>query len=58
MIYNSIGVIIGIMILVAGIYYMVKEKDDKEARKMYSVVAVIGGVIVAVMLIKWIIAGL
>lgn len=33
---------------------MMKEKDDSEARKMYTVVTVIGGVIVAVMLIKWI----
>lgn len=58
MVYNIIGVIIGVMILVAGIYYMMKEKDDKEARKMYTIVAIIGGLIVAVMLIKWIIAGL
>lgn len=37
-----IGIIIGAMILGAGIYYLVKEKADKEARKIYTITTVAG----------------
>lgn len=43
-----IGLIIGILVLGAGIYYLAKEKQDPESRKIYTVVSVIGGVIAAV----------
>ena len=42
-----IGIIIGILVLGAGIYYLVKEKHDPESKKIYSIVSVIGGVIAA-----------
>lgn len=42
-----IGLIIGILVLGAGIYYLVKEKHDPEAKKIYTVVSVIGGVVTA-----------
>ncbi len=42
-----IGLIIGILVLGAGIYYLVKEKHDPESKKIYTVVSVIGGVVTA-----------
>lgn len=48
MIVKIIGLIIGLLVFGAGICYLVKEKQDAEARKIYTVVSVIGGVIAAV----------
>lgn len=45
MLTKIIGLIIGILVLGAGIYYLVKEKNDKESRKIYTVVSVIGGIV-------------
>ena len=45
MVIKIIVTIIGAMILVAGLYYLVKEKNDSESRKIYSIVSVIGGLI-------------
>ena len=42
-----IGLIIGIMVLGAGIYYLAKEKNDPESRKIYTVVSIIGAVVAA-----------
>lgn len=43
-----IGLIIGILVLGAGIYYLVKEKTDPESRKIYTIVSIIGGLIAIV----------
>ena len=43
-----IGLIIGILVLGAGIYYLVKEKADPESRKIYTIVSIIGGLIAIV----------
>lgn len=43
-----IGLMIGILVLCAGLYYLIKEKHDPESKKIYSIVSVIGGVICAV----------
>lgn len=43
-----IGLIIGILVLGAGIYYLVREKHDQESRKIYTIVSVIGGIVAAV----------
>lgn len=43
-----IGLIIGILVLGTGIYYLVKEKDDKESKKIYTIISVIGSVIAVV----------
>ena len=46
MIIRIIGIIIGVLILIGGLYYLVKEgKDDAESKKIYTVVSVIGAVI-------------
>lgn len=48
MVVKIIGLIIGILVLCAGLYYLIKEKHDPESKKIYSIVSVIGGVICAV----------
>ena len=52
MIFNIIGLIIGILILGAGIYYLIKEKDDKESRKIYGITTCAGAVIVTFIVIR------
>jgi len=48
MIIKIIGLIIGILVFGAGIYYLVKEKGDRESKKIYTVISVIGGMVTAV----------
>ena len=43
-----IGLVVGILVLCAGIYYLAKEKNDPESKKIYTVVSAVGGVIAAV----------
>ena len=45
MIIGIIGVIIGILLIVAGVYYFVKEKNDVESRKIYLITMIIGVVV-------------
>lgn len=45
MVIGIIGIIIGLLVLGAGIYYLVKEKHDQESKKIYSIVSVIGAVV-------------
>ncbi len=52
MMFNGIGVVIGALILVAGIYYFVKDRNDLESRKVYSIISGIGGIVFIGMLIK------
>lgn len=44
--------IIGIMVLAGGLYYLIKEKHDKESRGIYTVTTVISAVIVIGAVIK------
>ena len=48
MVVKIIGLIIGILVLGAGIYYLVREKSDAESKKIYTVVSILGAVIAAV----------
>ena len=45
MIIKIIGMVIGLMITGAGLYYFIKEKNDKESRKIYGIFIAVGGVI-------------
>ena len=45
---KMIGLIIGALVLGAGIYYLAKEKHDPESKKIYAVVSAVGGIITAV----------
>ncbi len=56
MIFNIIGLVIGLAILIAGVFYLVKEKNDKESVKIYGIISAAGAVIFIVMLIKSILA--
>ena len=47
MVVKIIGLLVGILLLAAGIYYLAKEKNDPESKKIYTVVTVIGAVITA-----------
>lgn len=37
MIFNVIALVIGLLILAAGIYYFAKEKVDAESRRIYGI---------------------
>lgn len=54
MIFNICGLIIGILILGGGIYYFVKEKDDKESNKIYGIISVVGLIITIFIIVKMI----
>lgn len=43
-----IGLVIGILILGAGVYYLAKEKQDPESKKIYTVVSAVGAAVAAV----------
>ena len=43
-----IGLIIGILVLGAGAYYLAKEKTDKESRKIYTITSAVGALIAAI----------
>ena len=43
-----LGIIIGAIVLALGLYFLVKERKDPESRKIYSVFAIIGAVIVLI----------
>ena len=45
MVIGIVGIVIGIMVLAAGIYYLIKEKTDKESRKIYGIISAIGAVV-------------
>ena len=45
MVFKIIGIIIGLVVLGTGIYYLVKEKHDPESKKIYTVVSAVGGII-------------
>ena len=51
-----IGIIIGAMILGAGIYYLAKEKTDRKARKIYTITTVAGALILAGAILKLVLA--
>lgn len=48
MAFKIIGIIIGLVVLGTGIYYLVKEKHDPESKKIYTVVSAVGGIIALV----------
>ena len=57
MIIEIIGVLIGILLIGAGIYYLTKETNDAESRKIYSITIVVGVIIILVTLLKAFVLG-
>ena len=43
-----LGLIVGLLLLGAGLYYLNQNKQDAESRKIYSITAVVGATIAAV----------
>ena len=37
--------VIGLLLLVAGVYYLRQNREDAESRKIYGIAALIGGVL-------------
>lgn len=48
MMYKIIGLLIGLLIFGAGIYYLTKEKNDPDSRKIYAMFTGAGAVIAVV----------
>ena len=40
-----IGILIGVLVLGTGIYYLHQEKHDSESRKIYTIVSVVGALL-------------
>ncbi len=51
MAFKIIGLVIGILVFGAGIYYLVNEKDDPESKKIYSVISAAGAIVSIVCLL-------
>ena len=51
-----IGLIIGILVLCAGVYYLIKEKNDPESRKIYGVISLLGSALTIGMIVKLILS--
>lgn len=51
-----IGLIIGILVLCAGIYYLIKEKNDPESCRIYGVISLLGGALTIGMIVKLILS--
>lgn len=47
-----IGLIIGLLVLGAGLYYLVKEKNDPESKKIYGVISLVGALLSVGMIVK------
>lgn len=45
-----IGTIIGAIVLIAGLYYLITEKEDQESRKIYTIISLIGAAAFVIML--------
>lgn len=56
MIVCIIGILIGILVLGTGIYYLHQEKQDSESRKICTIVSIVGALL-AVGAAVWLILG-
>ena len=52
MIISIIGMLIGALVAGVGVYYLIKQKRDKESEKIYGIISGVGGVIFIGMLVK------
>lgn len=52
MTFNIIGLIFGLIIFGAGIYYLLKEKEDKESQKIYKITTAVGAIIIVFIIFK------
>ncbi len=52
MIISILGTLIGAAVTGVGLYYLKKEKDDPESKKIYSVISGIGAVVLIIAAVK------
>lgn len=52
MIISILGTLIGAAITGVGLYYLKKEKDDPESKKIYSVISGVGAVVLIIAAVK------
>ena len=45
MVIKILGLLIGVLVLGAGVYYLTKEKHDPESKKIYTVVSIVGALV-------------
>ena len=57
MIISLVLLAIGVLVLTAGMYYLIKERGDQEARKIYWITALVGAVLILGIVIKHLFAG-
>ena len=51
MVIGIIGIVIGLLVLGAGIYYLIKEKDDKESKKIYGITSGVGALVTVISIV-------
>lgn len=52
MMFSIIGMVIGALILGAGIYYFAKDKNNPESRQIYGIIGGVGAIIFIGTLVK------
>ena len=52
MIVSIVGMLIGAAVAVFGLYYLIRERDDGESRRVYGIISGAGGVVLIGMLVK------
>ena len=57
MIGTIVALVVGLAVLCGGVYYFIKEKNDRESRKIYGVVTAAGAVIIAFVVVRILVAG-
>ena len=57
MIGTIVALVVALAVLCGGLYYLTKEKKDKESRKIYGIISTIGAIALIAVVIKIIVAG-
>ena len=51
MVIGIIGIVIGLLVLGAGIYYLIKEKYDEESKKIYGITSGVGVLVTVISIV-------
>lgn len=54
---TAVVLVIGVLICAAGLYYLFQEKNDPESRKIYTIIAGVGLVVIIGTVVKILTAG-
>lgn len=53
MIIPTVALLIGLLVLAGGLYYLSKEKQDAESKKIYGITAAAGAVVTVIAVVMW-----